>query len=590
MSLDTVIKIGKLYRQSDNSWQFHDQVNWAMKDINNLSKKRDSNDKPIQTTFYELPVVENEMGFEFKIEEISEIHDEDKRNNIYYLNFKTSKKDAEKRYLIGDIVYSSFINKKGEVEENGNYRMPKEKKVSSFYRAEDVSKTMSNRFIQNFRNEFRAKSTFIEELLKKHPSIVLHFNFQGKRWIDFDGIVNSIDNILTEALVVNTEFEEKVALDKYLYKTLGGNSPGFLDTSRYKNRLFEKDEIISLMYAGKAAEKPTIRINSIGIIALPHSDKLSSKEVVAFFERNKTLIGDEKLIEEEHKEDLMTESENAESDSLFDEIVNNDFDNSVKFDIVFTSIPGSPAGVFYDLIEIPNIEKSLLVKVKNNIVKAKIDIQNQAEEEFPDGKFKPNLDVKNSFLKILGDVTKDKKKFQMHLLRTLPKIYSDTYYDDIVLLPAFIEKVEYNIRNNGQAFSTLKYDFYFLSKIQKNNTIMQITNSQSYAIGQALGKMARPFVAWRDDCPIKSFEKSYVGNLTRRISSLDDVTKFADFLNQKLTIHERAFKTEKDAFLSLVEIMKSFKERYNKHYCSLGFFESYYAPFIKENNPSNNKN
>lgn len=590
MSLDTVIKIGNLYRQSKDSWQYHDQVNWAIKDINNLSKKKDVNESHIKTVFYELPVIEHENGFNFKIENLTEIHDEDKRNSIYYLNFKTSKKDAEKRYLIGDIVYSSFVNKKQKVEENGNYRMAKEKKVSSFYRAEEVAKTMNNKFIQDFRNEFRKNATFIEELLRKHSSVVLHFNFQGKRWIDFEGIVNSIDNILTDALIVNTEFDNKVALRSYLYKTLGGNSPGFSDIARYKNRLFEKDEIVSLMYAGKAAEKPTIRINNIGIIALPHSEKLSSNEIVAFFERKKELAGDEKLAEEEDKEELLNENQNTEGDSIFDEIIDNDFDNLVKFDIVFTSIPSSPAGVFYDLVEISNIEKSLLIKVKNKIVKAKLEMLNLAENEFPNGRFKPMPDVKISFLKILGDVTKDKKKFQLHILRTLPKIYSDTYYEDPILLPAFIEKVEYNIRNGGQQFSTLKYDFYFLSKIQKNNTVMQITNSQSYAIGQALGKMARPFVAWRDDCPIKSFEKSYVGNLTRRISSLEDVTKFADFLNQKLTIHERAFKTEKDAFLSLIETMKAFKERYNKHYCSLGFFESYYAPFVKENTPSNNEN
>jgi hypothetical protein len=148
--------------------------------------------------------------------------------------------------------------------------------------------------------------------------------------------------------------------------------------------------------------------------------------------------------------------------------------------------------------------------------------------------------------------------------------------------------VEYNIRNSGQGFSTLKYDFYFLLKIQKTDTMTQITNSQSYALGQALGTMARPFAAWRDDCPIKSFEKSYVGNLTRRIASVDEVTKFADFLNQKLTIHERAYKTEKEAFISLVNTIRNFQnERYNKHFCSLGFFESYYASLKKENNTDN---
>lgn len=33
MSLDTVIKIGKFYRQDKNAWKYHDQINWAMKDV-----------------------------------------------------------------------------------------------------------------------------------------------------------------------------------------------------------------------------------------------------------------------------------------------------------------------------------------------------------------------------------------------------------------------------------------------------------------------------------------------------------------------------------------------------------------------------
>ena len=59
MSLNTVIKIGKLYRQSPASWQYHDQVNWAMNDVNNLSKKKDEYDKNIDTIFYRIPVIQD---------------------------------------------------------------------------------------------------------------------------------------------------------------------------------------------------------------------------------------------------------------------------------------------------------------------------------------------------------------------------------------------------------------------------------------------------------------------------------------------------------------------------------------------------
>lgn len=590
MSLNTVIKIGKLYREAPSSWKYHDQVNWANNDVANLAKKKDRDGNSVETTFYEISVVEENDSFVFKVDQLKEIQDEDKKAELYYLNFKTSKKDAEKRYLLGDIVYSSFVNKKGEVEENGNYRMAKDKKVSSFFRCEEVAKAMDDHFIQKFRDAFRANAQEIEKILISVPSVVLHFSFNGKRWIDFEGIIENIDRILTDSLVVKTAFEDRVALDKYLYKTLGGATPGFGDENRYKNKLFDRDEIISLMYAGKAAEKPTIRVNNIGIIALPQSEKLSALDVVSFFERNKELILiDKELDEEQDKEEMLDVG--SDNDPFFAPIIENNFDDKVKFDIVFTSIPGSPAGVFYDLIEIANIEKSLLVRINEHIKKVKNEVNDWALTEIPNLKKRPIFEVKVSFLKILGDVTKDKKKFQLHILKVLPKIYSDTYYQDPVILPAFLEKVEYNIRNGGQGFSILKYDFYFLLKLQKSDTMTVITTSQSYAIGQALGTMARPFAAWRDDCPIKSFEKSYVGNLSRRIADIKEVTKFADFLNQKLTIHDRAYKNEKDAFLSLVDSIKDFgTEKYNKHYCSLGFFESYFAPVKTGKSNTDNSN
>jgi len=588
MSLETVIKIGKLYREAEKSWKYHDQVNWVMNDVGILSKAKDKDGKIITTSFYELPVIEQHGKMLFDFERLREITDEDKQKQLYYLNFKTSKKDAEKRYLLGDIAYSCYTNKKGERVEGGNYRMANDKKKSSFYRCEEVAGGITNEFIQMFRDEFRKNADKIEQLLQSSSSVVLHFSFDGKRWLDIDGIIGGIDENLTRELVSEDSITGKVVLEKYLYKTLGGATPGFRDDTKFKNKLFTRDDIISLMYAGKAAEKPLIRINSIGIIALPHSDKLSAIDVINFFERDKETLTEEV----ENEETLITESKrDSDADSLFADMIENDFDDSVKFDIVFTSIPGSPAGVFHDLVEIADVEKSLLKEVHEKIQTEKRKLLTQIEREIPNAKKEFSFEIKYSFLKILGDVTKDKKKYQFHMLKVLPLIYSDTYYEDPLLLPIFIEKVEYNIRNGAQLFGTLKYDFYLLMNLQKNKPLMNIVESKSYAIGQSLGIMARPFAAWRDDCPIKSFEKSYVGNLSRRISSLDELTKFANFMNEKLVIHEKTYKSIQDAYLKLVDTIANFDkgktEKYSKNNCALGFFEAYYSKSSQTDDTSN---
>jgi hypothetical protein len=598
MSLDTVIKIGKFYRQDKDAWKYHEQINHAMKDVDALAKNKDKDGNPIKTTFYEIPVIDNGDEFFFNLDNKTEILDEDKKKNLYYLNFKTSKKDASKRYLLGDLVYACYTDKKGTLNESGNYRMNgiwsnKEKNgkielKSSFWLSEDVAKDMDNVFIQKFRREFRKRATEIESFLKSQNSVVLHFNFDGKRWLDIAGIIESIDHNLTLNLVSNFQDSDKVVLEKYLYKTLGGVTPGFIDSSGYKNKLFSRDDIISLMYAGKAAEKPIVRFGNIGIIALPHSDQLSAESVVAFFERDK------KDVEEEvgKEDDIVDTIDSDDLDPFFRGFVNNEFDNAVKFDIVFTSIPASPAGVFADLIEISDVEKSLLKHINENVRQKASEMQNRANSDFPNAKKPFHFHIRTSFLKILGDVTKDKKKFQSHLLKVLPQIYTDNYYDDPLLLSAFLEKVEYNIREGNQSFSTLKYDLYFLMNIQKNNPLMKITESNSYALGKNLGIMARQFAAWRDDCPIKSFEKSYVGNLSRRTSSIEELVKFAAFINEKLVMHEKIKYPEvRVAYQELIDTIKNFgSEKYSKYNCSLGFFTSYYeTKSSSENNQENNQ-
>ncbi len=600
--LDTVIKIGQLYRQAPDAHKYHEQINYSLKDVEALKKNKDKDGNIIETTFLNLPVVERGDSYEFDFESVSEVEDEDKQKQMYYLNFKTSKKDAEKRYLFGDIVYSHYVDKKGKLNEFGNYRLfGKWTNKPSFQGAEPLNLFIKSDTIIKFRDVYRKNIKRIEELLKSKKSIVLHFDFEGIPWYRKEAVLNDIDSIIlfyksdknSKSLVsyiendTENEFAEKnniigkLTLNKYLYKTLGGTTPGFSEDVAYKNKLFSLDEIISVMYATQVYQDPIIRINNIGIIALPHSDKMTSEDIVQFFSKDSNSF----VSARSKEETLIAET----SDDMFLPLTENSFSDKVKFDIIFSGIPKSPAGVHCDLVEISNIEKSILVRTHDKIREKKKKIFEDIYREFPNPRKPFQFSVRNSFLKLLGDVTTDKKKYQSHLLKVLPQLYSDTYYQDPILLPAFIDKVEYNIRDGGQAFSTLKYDFYFLMNIQKNNNLMKITQTKSYALGKYLGIMARQFAAWRDDCPIKSFEKSYVGNLSRRITSIEELVKFAGFINEKLTIHDRLYLDVKEAYLQLVETIDSFEgEKYSKHNCALGFFESYYGKREKSNEESVN--
>jgi hypothetical protein len=198
------------------------------------------------------------------------------------------------------------------------------------------------------------------------------------------------------------------------------------------------------------------------------------------------------------------------------------------------------------------------------------------------------ISIDYSFREILGNPQTDSKtgkvsfkpnpKYQSHLLKVLPLIYKENYYKDDTLLPAFLQNVEYSIRVGDPKFNFLKYDLKFLLKIQntKNDRFMEITSSESYQIGFLLGGMAKNLSQ-----EINSFEKNYVGNLTRRIGTLSDFIKLKNEIEQKLIMHDKAKYTFQTSY-DLAQKLKDFKSRYDKEECAFGFFENYFKPIPKK--------
>ncbi|MGV3559640.1 hypothetical protein [Larkinella arboricola] len=286
MSLETVLSLGSLYRKSTNSKDYHELINKVSKDVDAIKKKKDAGGNFIRTTFFRLPVTKRADGsFEFQIDGIAEITDEDKIASLYYLNFKTSSKDSTKLYLFGDIIYNYFPVKNG-VDEGGNYRLVA--KESSFVRCKELAASLTNTVIGQFRTEYARCREQIEKLLLSLPSVVLHFDFGGKSWYEFDGITDLINEKLLESFV-GKHPAGGVFLEKYLYKTLGGTTPGFGHQHTYKTRLFTSEEVQDLMYAIALTQKPILRIKGIGIVALPKGTNLTVDIIDKFVGRSGVL-------------------------------------------------------------------------------------------------------------------------------------------------------------------------------------------------------------------------------------------------------------------------------------------------------------
>ncbi len=598
MSLDTVLQIGRTISQGEDSLRYHRFFNSIEDEIEKNKHNKDAQGNSIETIVYELPVRENfKKEFEFAFDELKKLTDESKIRSLLYLNFKTSDKDSDKKYLFGDIIYSSFKNKKGETKLNGNYRLKEGKKDGSFKRCSEDAKDLNESIIGKFRGCFEKHLETIEnDILKRHSAIVIHFAFENqKAWHQEEEIMKLLKAKLLDAFVVEIEIEGRkvYALNKTLFKTIkppvwdkesktfkdpdgvGGVTPGFLNKNTFKLRAFlNSDDIWNLMFAIDFAERPLIRIKDIGIVILPKGNSLSKDDFLGFFKKSNNA---EK--ESQNEEALVVSNLNAstEWDSLFEPTINNSFSDQVEFDVIFLK-PKAGSSPAVDMIELASIKKSHLKEVHERIRKIKTELQEVFNKVYPNAKKSFHFDLRDNFLAILTNKTKSEKKYQFHLLKALPQIYLDAYFEDPVLLPAFIERTEWNIRNEEQfSYSWFRYNFLFLSKIQKNEPLMQITNSGSYAIGRYLGIMARPFAAWRDDCPIKTFEKNYVGNLTRRIAYKEDVIKFYNFLNEKLAIHEKFYPAQQEASRQLAKELQNFTSaKYNKNECAFGFFESYF--------------
>lgn len=638
--LDTVLKIGKAFRESPDGLKHHRYIKPCPQDTDKRKILRLS-----------IPVTKD---FVFDFESVREITDENELQKLFFLIPKTSDSDSVIRYFFGDIWF--MISKK---KESGNYRVGKIAKsekdflrLCQLYEASGVNK--KEKFaLPVFHNEFNKNSELIERILcyqcgiteyldmkrdgdkrtffeiisdevelkrltarqvfktikqsktaKKtfknlfeneeiewndvEPSkefvdklvnystgeLFLHFDFEGKHWYEFEEEINIINQKLLEDFVELAEQEQGYMLKKFLYKTLNAGN--------YKAKLFNNtDEVLDLMYAVDYSSKALLNIPStdIKVIVLPRGENLAAEHYEKFQTRTNSL-------DNESKGEIQIKAANQPDDSefLFKQLIENIDNNIVQFDLVFCK-KGGATSPDTDLIEISAIDKSFLKQqVGERVARIKGSFYNQFSRE----NYKKQLNIIYSFQNILKSPASDMKKYKKHMLKVLPQIYTATYYRDPILLPALIERVQYEIRNtdkpesNHWMFKDIKFDFYFLTTIQnigpEGGNLMKIQESQSYRIGTLLGRLAQNFAGSKT--PIKSFEKSYVGNLSRRIGTITDLCKFKTFIEEKIVIHEKNYENNRHASLELAQEIKNFSGRYDKNECAFGFFESYFSPFI----------
>lgn len=654
MSLDTVLKIGKVLRNSNNSLKHFKYVQPCPRD-----KK---GNYPLCLSFK----VNDDFSIDFNSVSIIP---ENQRDKLYYLTFKTSDSDGLVKYIYGDIFYEtvgSVKNSSPVVAEKGYYRLPNPNNAKAYQSGSfDRGKADYNSIIQKHKvlslyNETNNKVAELEcirvkmaqsvatiETILRYVSAVeyyfdnkltipfsdflnneenlyditvknnykklskqslaklkitefpesniierrkifempdnrifLHFDYNGKHWYELKDCFDAVSAKMTEEFVEESK-EGGLVLKKSLYKNLcSGDTkndiqfPNFSLKGKNKARAFTDEEISSLFYAASYTSKgKSIYKTDIKLIVLPSGDNLTEEDYADFLAKNN---------------ETSIVNANEYSDSLFDFAESNNNDITV-FDLILCK-KGGMTSPDSDLVEISGIEKSKLRQTNERISEIAHKVYQERKNEINTEKDLLPLSIEYSFLNILGNPFYDEKtkklkivenpKYQSHLLKVLPLIYLDNYVNDNVLLPSFIQNVESSIRSDDNKFAFLKYDLKFLFSIQnsKNNRYMEITQSESYGIGLLLGSLAKNL-----SLEINSFEKNYVGNLTRRISTMDDFIRLKNDIEQKLIMHDKSKFTFQTSY-ELAQKVKEFKSQYDKDECAFGFLESYFKPIPKSEN------
>lgn len=630
MSLDTVLKIGNILRNSKEKMSFSNAVAACPKD-----------NKGCWPFCLCLPV---DKDFNIIFDKAS-IVPENQRNSLFYLKYKTSGNDTSCKYMYGDIYYSVKgtlgNNMSTTISEDGNFRLAKSQSSFDKGTAEFKSICTSNDFstketeeLVQIRTRLEKEQILIERILKYAPAIIkyfenehgsfkkfieneddlrdiccsinkennkkklekfnayqddenennsfllrlnsasifLHFSYKDgngdvKSWYDFANSLQLITRKMLKEYVTDTK--EGLVLNKNLWHTICSGDkkndiqfPNFDLENRYKTRSFSESEIENLFYGVTYAKKGRkISDSEYKLIVLPCGNNLKAEDL--------------KLFQEKRNEPSIA-SANEYNDDLISSILGIS-STYTSFDFVFVKNGGTKPDT--DLIEISNITRSNLNRVnsKNQNIAHQVyaERNNELKVEMP-------FSICKSFSNLLGDVQLDatgkvkiaaSKKYESHILKVLPLIYKENYYNDPYLLHSFVTNVESATRIGDGSFwcKILKYDLMFILSIQNNkqNKYMDIINSASFKLGFKIGKMAKPLKN-----SIGSFEKNYVGLLSRRVSTKDDCIRFVTDISQKLVMHDSVWSAMcAEVCDDLANISES---EYDKDELSFGFLDGYF--------------
>ena len=489
MSLDTVLKIGNILRNSKEKMSFSNAVASCPKD-----------NKGCWPFCLCLPVDKN---FNIIFDRAS-IIPENKRNSLFYLTYKTSNSDSVCRYIYGDIYYSvkGTLSKNGSInkpKEDGYYRLGESQNKNSFNIGNDKYEKICSssdisseeiKWFQQIRTGFTKEKTLIERILKYAPAIIRYFEKENVS--SFKEYIENEDNLKDICCTINKENnkkelkksseakgdEELLLLNTasiflhFSYEDGNGDEKSWYDFSNTFELVTQKmlKEYVAETNGGLVLNKNlwhTIcsgdKKNDIQFPNFAWENRYKTRGFtesdiedlfygVTYAKKGKMISGSEyKLIvlpfgKNLKADDLKLFIEKKNESSIIlsneysDDLISSALGSSstfTSFDFIFVKNGGTKPDT--DLIEISNITRSTLNRVDLRNKSIAHQVYSERNNEI---KVDMSLSICKSLTNLLGDVQLDatgkvkitaSKKYESHILKVLPLIYKEIFYNVYIL-------------------------------------------------------------------------------------------------------------------------------------------------------------
>lgn len=470
--------------------------------------------------------------------------DEHVLNNSYALQYRNGPKDTTGRpkYYFGDFIVKIKKSKPDcSLEKFTNdIRTPFEGTISVPDYMVKFKEAISKDSTITLLWEFILDRAAMLAIDKKISSIFIHFDLfevlQIQNWHELPGCLETMDDLYLEYAKKEEIFKagpggEIFALTRsFLPMVATGDDSsdnqflGFDLNNRYKSFCVNSKNIRTILYHNKIIRDltlPIFRIDPYNFQLIPIGS-YSPSELISFINRIKHVKANSFRKKEGDIADNLevAEKDIASSDvaELFlrdtavslDQILDGTSDTITSFDLVLIRYDSR---VIINVSEINCISKSFLLINLRRIDRIASDIRDKFKI-----KNKPSL--ANSFFGIHRLIGKGEKYHQKYIRFLLANIRG-IYYGDKDIVRLFNEHTLKDIRNGEKPSFFLKISYEFIESLNmKGSSMLQ---EQSVKLGEHCAALARPV-----SYVIKSYQKSEVGNLRRKITDIKNMLSFAN--------------------------------------------------------------